>query len=97
MKLEEFREYAKSNNVIPVYRKLLADGETPLNIYKKLAKNKAGTFYLNLQNMGESGLVTHLLGLTARLHLPKEMVLLLGLEHLQQECQLEWIHLLRCA
>ncbi len=33
--LEEFREYAKNNNVIPVYRKLLGDGETPLNIYKK--------------------------------------------------------------
>ena len=39
MKLTEFREYAKNHNVIPVYRKLLADGETPLNIYKKLAKN----------------------------------------------------------
>ena len=30
MKLEEFREFAKNHNVIPVYRKLLADGETPL-------------------------------------------------------------------
>jgi hypothetical protein len=26
MKLEEFRGYAKNHNVIPVYRKLLADG-----------------------------------------------------------------------
>ncbi len=52
MKLEEFREYAKSNNVIPVYRKLLADGETPLNIYKKLAKNKAGTFLLESAEHG---------------------------------------------
>ena len=52
MKLEEFREYAKSNNVIPVFRKLLADGETPLNIYKKLAKNKAGTFLLESAEHG---------------------------------------------
>ncbi len=52
MKLEEFREHAKSNNVIPVYRKLLADGETPLNIYKKLAKNKAGTFLLESAEHG---------------------------------------------
>jgi anthranilate synthase component 1 len=52
MKLEEFREYAKSNNVIPVYRKLLADGETPLNIYKKLAKNKSGTFLLESAEHG---------------------------------------------
>ncbi|CAN2194373.1 TrpE Anthranilate/para-aminobenzoate synthases component I [Candidatus Nanopelagicaceae bacterium] len=52
MKIEEFREYAKSNNVIPVYRKLLADGETPLNIYKKLAKNKAGTFLLESAEHG---------------------------------------------
>jgi anthranilate synthase component 1 len=52
MKIEEFREYAKSNNVIPVYRKLLADGETPLNIYKKLAKNRAGTFLLESAEHG---------------------------------------------
>jgi len=52
MKLEEFREYAKSNNVIPVYRKLLGDGETPLNIYKKLAKNLPGTFLLESAEHG---------------------------------------------
>ncbi|CAN2194829.1 TrpE Anthranilate/para-aminobenzoate synthases component I [Candidatus Nanopelagicaceae bacterium] len=52
MNLEEFREHAKSNNVIPVYRKLLADGETPLNIYKKLAKNKPGTFLLESAEHG---------------------------------------------
>ena len=40
MKLEEFREFAKNHNVIPVYRKLLADGETPMGVYKKLAKSK---------------------------------------------------------
>ena len=52
MKLEEFREYARSNNVIPVYRRLLADGETPLGLYKKLAKNNAGTFLLESAEHG---------------------------------------------
>ena len=52
MKIEEFREFAKSNNVIPVYRTLLADGETPLNVYKKLAKNRAGTFLLESAEHG---------------------------------------------
>lgn len=46
MNLDEFREYARSYNVIPVYRHLLADGETPLGIYKKLAKSNPGTFLL---------------------------------------------------
>jgi anthranilate synthase component 1 len=52
MKIEEFRNHAQSHNVIPVYRKLLADGETPLNIYKKLAQNKPGTFLLESAEHG---------------------------------------------
>jgi anthranilate synthase component 1 len=52
MKIEEFRDYACSNNVIPVYRRVLADGETPLGIYKKLAKNNAGTFLLESAEHG---------------------------------------------
>ena len=52
MKIEEFREYARSNNVIPVYRKILADSETPLGIYKKLAKNNPGTFLLESAEHG---------------------------------------------
>ena len=52
MNLEEFREYAKSFNVIPVYRKLLADSETPLGVYRKLAKNAASTFLLESAEHG---------------------------------------------
>jgi len=52
MKIEDFREYAKTNNVIPVYRRLLADGETPLGLYKKLAKNNPGTFLLESAEHG---------------------------------------------
>ena len=55
MNIEEFREYAKSFNVIPVYRKLLADSETPLGVYRKLAKNapwrqlmRNGRFLMNV-------------------------------------------------
>ncbi len=52
MQLTEFREYATSHNVIPVYRKVLADGHTPLTIYKKLAKNSPGTFLLESAEHG---------------------------------------------
>jgi anthranilate synthase component 1 len=52
MKIEEFRQYARHNNVIPVYRRVLADGETPLGIYKKLAKNRPGTFLLESAEHG---------------------------------------------
>ena len=52
MKLEEFRHYAKDNNVIPVYRRVLVDSETPLGLYKKLAKNNPGTFLLESAEHG---------------------------------------------
>jgi anthranilate synthase component 1 len=50
--LEEFRLYARDNNVIPVYRRILADSETPLGLYKKLAKNNPGTFLLESAEHG---------------------------------------------
>ncbi|MEN9698281.1 MAG: hypothetical protein RL448_236 [Actinomycetota bacterium] len=52
MKLEEFREYAKTNNFIPVSRKLLADGETPIGVYRKLAKGRTNTFLLESAEHG---------------------------------------------
>ncbi len=52
MNIEEFREYAKSFNVIPVYRKLLADSETPLGVYRKLTKNAPNTFLLESAEHG---------------------------------------------
>lgn len=52
MNLAEFREYARSHNVIPVYRRVLADAETPLGLYKKLAKNNPGTFLLESAEHG---------------------------------------------
>lgn len=52
MNLIEFRQYAKNYNVIPVTRKLLADGETPIGVYKKLAKSRANTFLLESAEHG---------------------------------------------
>ena len=52
MNLEEFRAYAKVSNVIPVSLKLLADSETPLGVYKKLAKSAANTFLLESAEHG---------------------------------------------
>src|SRR5712691_8002989 len=34
--LEEFLSYAKSGNVVPITRRLLADIETPLSAYRKI-------------------------------------------------------------
>ncbi|CAB4784348.1 MAG: anthranilate synthase component I [Actinobacteria bacterium] len=52
MNLDEFRTYAKVSNVIPVSRRLLADGETPLGVYKKLGKNASNTFLLESAEHG---------------------------------------------
>ena len=52
MNLSEFRAYAKEFNVIPVSRKLLADGETPIGVYRKLAKLKPNTFLLESAEHG---------------------------------------------
>lgn len=52
MNIEEFRAFAKDYNVIPVWRKLLADSETPLGVYRKLAKNAPETFLLESAEHG---------------------------------------------
>ena len=38
--LEEFRKLAVERRVIPVYRRLLADAETAIGLYRKLAGNR---------------------------------------------------------
>ena len=52
MTLAEFRLHAQSNNVIPVWEKFLADAETPLTLYRKLAENRPGTFLLESAEHG---------------------------------------------
>jgi anthranilate synthase component 1 len=52
LKIAEFRILAENHRVIPVSRTLLADGETPLSIYRKLAKEREGTFLLESAENG---------------------------------------------
>lgn len=51
--LETFRALAlEGRRVIPVVRRLLADAETPIGLYRKLAKEQAGTFLLESAEHG---------------------------------------------
>ena len=43
---------AKDRRVIPVTRRLLADGETPVGVYQKLAASRPGTFLLESAEHG---------------------------------------------
>jgi len=52
--LDTFRELARDRRVIPVVRRLLADGETPIGLYRKLAGERAGTFLLESAEHGRS-------------------------------------------
>ena len=40
--LETFRALAADRRVIPVVRRFLADGETPIGVYRKLARDERG-------------------------------------------------------
>ena len=44
---DEFCALAAEHRVVPVTRKVLADSETPLSAYRKLAANRPGTFLLS--------------------------------------------------
>ncbi|MGI9196312.1 MAG: anthranilate synthase component I [Candidatus Nanopelagicales bacterium] len=52
--LDRFRELAPGRRVIPVVRRLLADGETPVGLYRKLAGERPGTFLLESAEHGRS-------------------------------------------
>ena len=52
--LATFRDLARENRVIPVVRRMLADGETPVGVYRKLAKDAPGTFLLESAEQGRS-------------------------------------------
>ena len=51
---EDFRVLAAEHRVVPVIRKVLADSETPLSAYRKLAANRPGTFLLESAENGRS-------------------------------------------
>ncbi|HWG25726.1 anthranilate synthase component I [Actinospica sp.] len=50
--LPAFRALADSRRVIPVTRRFLADGETPVGLYRKLAAERPGTFLLESAEHG---------------------------------------------
>jgi anthranilate synthase component I len=51
---EVFHDLAAGHRVVPVTRKVLADSETPLSAYRKLAANRPGTFLLESAENGRS-------------------------------------------
>ncbi|NJQ02448.1 anthranilate synthase component I [Streptomyces zingiberis] len=54
MDLTTFRKLAADRRVIPVSRRLLADGDTPVGLYRKLAAERPGTFLLESAENGRS-------------------------------------------
>jgi anthranilate synthase component 1 len=50
--LETFRVLATDRRVIPVVRRFLADGETPIGVYRKLADDRPGSFLLESAEAG---------------------------------------------
>jgi anthranilate synthase component 1 len=51
---EEFHELAEHRRVVPVVRRLLADAETPVGLYRKLAADRPGTFLFESAENGRS-------------------------------------------
>ncbi len=49
---EQFDSLLHGHRVVPVIRELFADGETPVGIYRKLAKGQPGTFLLESAEQG---------------------------------------------
>ena len=52
--LDRFRALAPGRRVIPVVRRLLADGETPVGLYRKLGQERPGTFLLESAEHGRA-------------------------------------------
>jgi anthranilate synthase component I len=50
--LDGFRDLARDRRVVPVVRRLLADAETPVGLYRKLARDAPGTFLLESAEHG---------------------------------------------
>ena len=49
-----FARLARTSRLVPVTRRLLADGETPVGVYRKLAGGRPGTFLLESAEHGRS-------------------------------------------
>src|SRR5438105_1047237 len=63
--LEQFREAAARGNLVPVYRELVADGDTPVSAYAKLGR-RPYSFLLESVVGGEKWAAYSFLGVGAR-------------------------------
>jgi anthranilate synthase component 1 len=52
-RFEEFQELAKKGNIVPVYRELLADMETPVSVFRKMRRRDSHAFLLESVEGGE--------------------------------------------
>ena len=50
----EFGELAQTHRLVPIARTLFADAETPVGVYRKLARERPGTFLLESAEPGRS-------------------------------------------
>src|ERR1700760_782161 len=50
----ELTELAQSYRLVPIARTLFADAETPVGVYRKLARERSGTFLLESAEPGRS-------------------------------------------
>lgn len=50
---EQFRAAAADHRLVPVFRRVLADAETPLSLYRKLAAGRSGAFLFESASHGQ--------------------------------------------
>lgn len=64
--LATFRRLARDRRVIPVVRRLLADGHTPVGLYRALAQDRPGTFLLESAEHGRAWARWSFIGVRSR-------------------------------
>ena len=67
--IDQFRELAKTANVIPVYMEMLADTETPVSLLRKIYKNNPSAFLFESVEGGERWGRYSFLGVNAKTHI----------------------------
>lgn len=72
MKLEQFRELARTHRVIPVMRTLMADEHTAIGLYRSLAQERPGTFLLESAEHGRTWSRYSFIGVNSRAVLTEE-------------------------
>src|ERR1700741_2214696 len=68
---EEFHQLAAERRVIPVVRRVLADAETPVGVYRKLAQGRPNTFLLESAENGRAWSRWSFVGVSSTAVLPE--------------------------